>query len=292
MAAKPEDVPPPTRKVRRESKKLPLTLDAHYTTSLSPEEMLNATTGEKRMHASDQLVQETIEARNTLESYFYEVKHKIVEPSGLWHAFTSPENIQKFEQDCATSASWLESEQGEEASKEEILARLTPLQEIANAACSRYRNAEEIPYRVSCFEKEMERLAAEVRKLKPEAAGGWHTAEELEKAHQSIQDANQWVVETRGKYESSARYLTPCFTPEMMQKKVIEVEQGLRPILKKVKPPPPKPETPETKKEAEKTSTESKDDMPEVTEGEEETCQAEGNVSECAKTTPSAMDMD
>jgi heat shock protein 4 len=233
---------PPKEPIRKKKeKKADATIQPRMHLGMPPEAVIAATKLENTMFASDRLVFETLEAKNGLEGYSYDYRHKVVEPSGELHKYTAPADATLFSKLCDEAEAWLYTDAGADAPKAEYQKRLDELKAIGDKALARFRNADDLPLATKQFEEAIQGLFTRWSALKPDTAGGWHTEAELAGVKSKCEEALQWLQSTRDEYTCAKPYEEPKFTAAALKSRLTEVERVVNPVLNKSKPAPPPP---------------------------------------------------
>ena len=250
---------------KKKERKVEATIEHHLFHGMNSTLLVDATKAELEMISSDRLVAETLEARNTLETYCFEYRYKIADRSGDLHSYVSESNREHFEALCIETREWMESDLGWNASKDEYLEKIQPMKIIADRATVLLRNAEDLPLATSEFEQHISKIQENIQKLKSEEDGGWHTKEECQEAGKACEETFNWLQTKRCEVLNTPLYDEPMLTTSILHSKRTELDRIVNPILQKRPPPPKKPN--ETNQESQ-AKTPKKDEHEELTEKE------------------------
>ena len=119
-------------------KKIDLPIDS-FTASLLPAHINTLREAENSMIAADKLISDTLEKKNQLEEFIYDMRGKF---EGTHHEFLSEKVREEFLKKLAENEDWLYGE-GESATKGAYVERLNELQKISSPAIARYIEADE-----------------------------------------------------------------------------------------------------------------------------------------------------
>ena len=115
------------KKTRRTALKVVSDINA----PLTEKQILEALDQEGKMAAHDQLIIDTAEARNTLESYVYDIRPKVRSELAEYY---KEEEAQKFISELDAMEEWLYEDEGENASKSTYVAKYTELKKKGDFA--------------------------------------------------------------------------------------------------------------------------------------------------------------
>ncbi|CAN6656113.1 heat shock protein homolog Sse1p [Trichomonascus vanleenenianus] len=173
---------PKTKKVKKWVRKDTLSI-VHSGNFLTEQQVNNFLEIEAQLTEDDKLVADTEDRKNALEEYIYEIRGKIEEEL---KDFASDEEKQKIQDLAMAAEEWLYSEEGEDASKGQYVAKYEELASIGNLVKGRYLSKleEERQAKRAAFEAEQQRKMAE--KIAAERAA--KEAAEKEKQEGLIKD--------------------------------------------------------------------------------------------------------
>lgn len=200
------------------------------------------------MAATDRVIAETLEARNALESYVYEMRPRASEES--LKEFIKDSDREVFVKALDAMEEWLYDE-GSDAQRSEYKKRLDDLRKPGDAAEKRQWEANNREENVLALKKEIGRWDGLAQSQDEKYS---HIAEEERaKVKKECTAVDEWLaVELTGQGKLQ-KYETPTLTCDLLQKKQAALAKFCSPIMNKAKPPPPKPK--EEKKEEKPAET-------------------------------------
>jgi len=104
---------------------------------------------ESQLLATDKLIVQALEKKNTLEAYIYEMRNKI---KGSHREFTSESDKMTFLEQLSKTQDWL-NEQGDTANESIFAHQLTLLQKYGDPIDTRYKDFEERPNAIANLQK-------------------------------------------------------------------------------------------------------------------------------------------
>ncbi|GAA6033094.1 hypothetical protein JCM8097_002941 [Rhodosporidiobolus ruineniae] len=204
---------------------------------------------EGEMSASDKLVLQTEEVKNSLEEYIYEIRDKL---ESVWKKYSTPEDAEKLRGLASQNEDWLYSEEGEDATKSAYSERLDGLKALGSPIALRLKEQDERP-----------RAAAQLRELlqgyqeKINSGEVAHIPEDkLNTIVETVANAESWIANKLASQAEKMPYEKLSVTSADILKRKDEVFNVVAPLITI---PKPKPKTEEAPKEEEK-----KDETPEV----------------------------
>ncbi|KAJ4461827.1 putative 97 kDa heat shock protein [Paratrimastix pyriformis] len=239
VEAKPE--PPKTRLVK---KKRNVTLKARVLGQELPQEILQAFVERHlQMLAEERLRIETMDAKNTLEQYTYQIPRDCT-PGGKLHAYLSDQDRAALFTKMETARQWLECDgQEPEVTKSAFLDRVATLTAYLQPAQARLREFEDRPQAAATFLDATARLKAMA--AAPERA---HIEKaKLDDVVKHIDEAMAWLDAKMTAQNALPQFAPPALTCADIGKKSEELRKYCEPILntpKPAPPPPPKKEEP------------------------------------------------
>ena len=174
---------------------------------------------EAAMSLQDQVVAETNEARNQLESYCLEMRSRIEDDLSEY----VPKDVsEKFCAQCTEFEDWLYDE-GEDAQKSENKAKLEILKKVGDLAVKREFEASHREAEVGALKKEIghwEQLAAseDEKYAHIEAA-------ERTKVTEGCRTADQWLATELSKQDKLTKAQDPSLTCATLQSKVAQLRK-------------------------------------------------------------------
>ena len=204
------------------------------------------------------------EAKNTLESYFYKVKNKLLDEEESIAKISTEEQREELTKLAREAEDWLFDE-GDTASLETILAKY---EELAVPAEKVWFRLEEMTKRPAAVKALNEKLVEIEEKFTKWVTNLTHiTEEEKEDVFGKVESARKWLSDKVDAQAEKAGHEDPVFTSEEVPLQTKPIQKIIGKLSKKPKPKPPKVE----KKETEKNSTEEKTSD----EGDNETASAD-----------------
>ena len=187
-------------------------------------------------HAShDRLVAETMEKRNDLEAYVYDIRAEL---TGELAPFVLPATVATLNTACTDAEDWLSTDEGMNALKAEYAARLAALKAISDPIKFRKTDAEARPLAQS-------QLKAAFQKYQLQA-----TSQDVKYAHidaadkgrilTTIAEGEAWLAATAAKQEQLPSTADPVLLSSDMDMRRKNLVAMAEPILTKPVPPPPK----------------------------------------------------
>ena len=141
---------------------------------------------EKKMEHEDIMIITTKEAKNSLESYIYEMRAKI---PAEYSAYTDPNTAQKLLELVDRTESWLFGE-GREQAKDIYMARLGDLQQIGAPIAARFRAFGQLADKALLWSNVYQKAADFVPAMNKDEK---YTAEDKEGLAKLLQEQAEWV---------------------------------------------------------------------------------------------------
>eukprot|EP01061_Rhynchopus_euleeides_P039186 TRINITY_DN6722_c4_g1_i1.p1 TRINITY_DN6722_c4_g1~~TRINITY_DN6722_c4_g1_i1.p1 ORF type:complete len:809 (+),score=431.42 TRINITY_DN6722_c4_g1_i1:111-2537(+) len=228
----------------------------HGLTSVQVEELRKA---EEVMYRKDALLLETQDAKNALEAYSYEYRTK-AEDGGELFDYMAEAVRTEFKKQCDQVVDWLYGE-GEDVTKDDYLKKFSELRKHGDAAMSRKRLREDLPFTFKEAEASILKQMDETNRL---LSGETHIEKEkLQEILKKATEAREFLKNEKLGFEKTPKDQDITVTAFQISSKASEVETFARPIFATPKPTPPKEEekkeeAKEEKKEEEKPAAETK----------------------------------
>lgn len=230
------------KRVKRED----LKVTSYFENGLGADKLQAFFEREVAMANQDKAIAETLEARNSLESYVLEMRSQAEDDLKEYFKDAVRE---KFCEDCTQTEYWLE-EDGWDAQKSEYKKRLAELKAVGDAAVKRQYEAEHREEAVGNLKREIgvwETLAASTEEKYA------HIEEaDRKKVTDACTEADRWLAAELSKQDKLTKADDPVVTVDALGKKLTTLKKTCSPIMNKPKPPPPKPATPEKKEDEKK----------------------------------------
>lgn len=274
-----EESKAPKRKVNK--KELP----AFFTTSsLSRQILDDLMSKEGDMHAGDKLVSETEDRKNALEEYVYDTREKL---DGAFAPFVTSDVKQKLLTALQQAEEWLYSEEGEDASKSQYVARLEELTVIGHPIKFRHREAEDRPRAERQLRETISEFMQKAQSGDPMYA---HIGEkDIQRAIEMCAAAEKWIGDLSAKQAERSKSQDPAMTSGEIFKKKETLTFECNSIFNK---PPPKPTVnPDANKGANQNPPANQDENAQPANEQTEPSGAEEEAQE-GKPVPGSMDVD
>jgi len=205
---------------------------------------------EVAMSNVDRVAKETNDARNSLESYIYDMRDKIISESQL-ATYATEDEKSTFSSLLETSENWL-YEDGFDATKSVYAEKLKALQDCGTPIEFRQREAKSRPGAIAVLQRTVEKYQSWNNVSAGEEQYAHITEEEIVKCREACDTAANWMYEMMDKQGSLSPDQDPAVTTEQVNAKSNELTKIISPIMHKPKPKP----KPEEKKKEEKPAEE------------------------------------
>ncbi|PLW38260.1 hypothetical protein PCANC_14892 [Puccinia coronata f. sp. avenae] len=187
---------------------------------------------EGEMHASDKLVSETEDRKNALEEYVYDTREKL---EGAYVPFVTAEVKQQLLSALQQAEDWLYSEEGEDASKSQYVARLAELTAIGNPIKFRQREAEDRPRAERQLRETISEFMQKAQCGDPMYA---HISEkDIQTAIEKCAAAEKWIGDCSAKQAELSKSQDPAMTSSEILKRKDNLMFDCNSIFNR---PPPK----------------------------------------------------
>eukprot|EP01064_Diplonema_japonicum_P002539 TRINITY_DN1161_c12_g1_i2.p1 TRINITY_DN1161_c12_g1~~TRINITY_DN1161_c12_g1_i2.p1 ORF type:complete len:815 (+),score=322.45 TRINITY_DN1161_c12_g1_i2:44-2488(+) len=223
---------------KKKSRKIDIVVTPKFLHGLTSGQVEDMTKEEAKMSNADRLLAETIDAKNALEGYSYDFKNKVSE-GGVLHEFLEAKEREAFNAACTEAADWVYGD-GENATKEEYVKKLTELRKPGDEATMRMKLRDELPFTFKDAEKSVLGQMDEANRLL-----GSETHIEKAKLEEIVQkgtEALEFFKKEKQALEATAKHITPTVTVAQVLGKGNDVVNFARPIFATPKPTPPKEE--------------------------------------------------
>jgi heat shock 70kDa protein 4 len=204
---------------------------------------------EAQMENQDRIIRETANMRNSLESYIYDMRDKIISDAHLGPYATDSEKA-AFTKLNDETESWL-YEDGFDAIKSAFAAKLDELKKLGGPIEKRAEEAAARSPAVAALQKKMEDTKKWLADAQVNDAFAHITADEFSKCFSKCDEVSNWLYGMLDKQGSLPANVDPAFTASDVNSKSQELQNVCGPIMHKPKPKPvevPK-ETPKTEEE-------------------------------------------
>ncbi|KAI9609383.1 hypothetical protein H4Q26_007337 [Puccinia striiformis f. sp. tritici PST-130] len=233
------------------------------------------------MHAGDKLVSETEDRKNALEEYVYDTRDKL---EGAYAPFVTREVKQQLLDALSKAEEWLYSEEGEDASKSQYVARLDELNAIGNPIKFRQREAEDRP-------RAERQLRETISDYMQKAHGGdpmyAHISEkDIQTAIEKCAAAEKWIGDCSAKQAELSKTQEPAMSSTEILKRKDNLMFDCNSIFNK---PPPKPTA---NPDANKNGNQNGQNENAQPANEQAQAEPTGEETEGEKPAPGTMDVD
>ena len=199
------------------------------------------------MREADVREELTKEARNSLEEYILTSKSKVW---GDWNDFVTSDDRNAFSQKLDDAEDWMYSEEGEDATKEVLVAKTSELRGLGDPIEERFVEA-----------SRRGPAAAELRSyIQMYATLPDHLSQEdKDRVAKECAAAATWLEEREALQEQTAKTVPPVLMTVDIKKKGEVLNRVCQPIASKPAPPPPKEEKKEDEEMADAEAAEKKE---------------------------------
>ena len=235
-ASVPEEENKPKKKVIK--KDLPVVAVA---ANIPAAQILKLREFENSLISNDKLVIDTLDRRNALEEYVYDMRGKL---ESTYADYVTADVKEKLLKMLAETEDWLYGE-GEEATKSVYVSKLDELHALGKPIARRYKEMEERPAAAESFRatvREWTEIAAS-----KDAKYEHITAEDRQKVTKECQTKLEWLNKKLAEQDASPKHADPVLTVEKLNKEREALIYTVFPIMNKAKPAPPKVEKKEEK---------------------------------------------
>jgi len=191
---------------------------------------------EANMMNQDKLVAETLERKNELESYIYDMRSKLAEK---YHEFTTSDISGKLNEMINSDENWLYDE-GLNANKSQYVNKIAALKKLSDPIEKRYRDFTDLPEIAAMCLENLRPYEAFVTST--EAKWEHISAEERKPVADEVNFVKEWIAGALNAATTAPKdkdLQTGC---EDLKKRVTELFNKCNPIVNKAKPEPKKEE--------------------------------------------------
>ncbi|ETO28876.1 heat shock protein Hsp70 [Reticulomyxa filosa] len=183
---------------------------------------------ENELATIDNLIKETNEKRNELETYIYDMRNKL---EGTHKDFMSEEDKEKYLAQLDQVGQWLD--ETEYANKDECIKKLQELKVVGQSMLSRHWEAEHRPQRV----QKLQQLIMEYQQIADNENDYSHlTSQERSMLRQAIDEADAWLLHQITLQQQCELYQSPVVLCSDFDAKYYELMTKCQPIVTKPKP--------------------------------------------------------
>lgn len=268
----------------RKFKKIDLVVETVVPGNLSRDQIKEALEIEASMAFEDQLIRETNDRRNDLESYIYAMRTKL---DGSLKDYGSPVDIDTLKKQIDDAEEWLYGDEGYDATKNQYVKKLDELQVLGKQMESRLWEENHRPEAIEHMKTHISRCREFVKLF--DEAHEHITDEDRDAIRKDCDDAEGWMFEMLGKQADLYKFNNPVLTVAAIQAKRQTLFTKTNPIMSKPKPKPKPAPTPTPPPAASEPSTTEPTPMDEATPSEsaEPAGESKENDAESKEETPS-----
>jgi hypoxia up-regulated 1 len=222
------------------------------------------------------------EAKNKVESYIYKIKNKLIDHEDAVAKVTTEEQIAELNKLSVDGEAWLDDE-GYGADLATMQAKYAELSEPAEKVWFRMAETTARPEAIASLTTKLDKVEEFLKKW--ETSMPHITDEERSDAQEKVDEVRKWISEKESEQAGKEATEEPAFTSEEVPMQTKALERIMSKLSKKPKPKP-------VKKAEEKNETEteeSKENLDEKKEGDEEKADDEAATDE-ATTDEAASD--
>ncbi|KAI9502808.1 adenyl-nucleotide exchange factor sse1 [Coemansia spiralis] len=191
---------------------------------------------EREMHSSDELVNTTEIAKNSLEEYIYDIRGKV---EGEYAPFIEPKEKNEFLSKLNSAEDWLYDE-GEDTTKDAYVEKLESLKAVGDPVTERYREDKERPKAARELRDVIAHWAD--RATSQEERYAHINQEERQKVIDRIEKVQEWLDERLEKQSLVKKWDAPVVFSSEIKKERENLVYFASPIMSRPKPAEPKPE--------------------------------------------------
>ncbi len=225
------------------------------TPSLDKTQLDLAVENEVEMKHQDDVLQETANKRNELETYIYSTRDKIISE---WKPFMTESVASDFSKMLDDAEEWLYSDEGFESTKSKYAAKLEDLQRIGSLPEARMKEEAMRPEMVGRVRKAVE---AYMRFVNSTDGKYDHIEQKAKDEVRSMAEGvGSWLNDKLTELGKCPMTEPASVTVKDIENKLFELHGKCKPVKNKPKPKPtPKPTKTEKKDEQQQKTTENKD---------------------------------
>ncbi|KAG5481099.1 hypothetical protein LSCM1_06779 [Leishmania martiniquensis] len=231
----PTEPPKPVKKMKEAAIGVSVKPNLHIL-GHSGESVLLFRKAETEMHDRDSRIVRTRVKKNELESYILDFRPRFA-PGGMLAEYAEVDAAASFVRQCDEDEQWL-YEDGESATYDEYERRVQALRAIGDAAHNRLRTRDDVQFAAKGFRSRMS--AAHQKALDFIGKKEHITEEELREAAATAEAAIAWVEQQIAAMLAAPKTQETIFSTADLEKKALEVEQGITNVVTRPAPPKPK----------------------------------------------------
>jgi len=193
---------------------------------------------ENSMHASDKLVSDTVDRKNALEEYVYDMRSKL---EGKYLPYVQPTEAEKLKAALNEMEEWLYTEEGEDATKSAYVTRIDAVHALGDPVARRHYESEVRPRVISNLRESIN--AYMTYATSNDEKYDHIDPREKESVVEKAANIQKWLDDNVARQAERPQNVDPVLTEEEVEKKRQELIYFATPIFSKLKPKP-KTETP------------------------------------------------
>eukprot|EP00441_Pelagodinium_beii_P021531 CAMPEP_0197654694 /NCGR_PEP_ID=MMETSP1338-20131121/39001_1 /TAXON_ID=43686 ORGANISM="Pelagodinium beii, Strain RCC1491" /NCGR_SAMPLE_ID=MMETSP1338 /ASSEMBLY_ACC=CAM_ASM_000754 /LENGTH=815 /DNA_ID=CAMNT_0043230189 /DNA_START=71 /DNA_END=2518 /DNA_ORIENTATION=+ len=232
------------KKMKKRQKRSDIKIIATDVAGLSLESLQKRMDEESAMQAEMADIIETDEKRNDLESFIFNMRDKTSE-SGIYGAFISQADREKFHADLTKSEDWLYDTY--DATKVHYVEKLEELKKIGDPVVFRYKEDEMRADWVNAVQGTVTNYSAAAKN--PGEQYGHIAPDKLASIVKECDTLSAWLTDKQAKQAAVPKHEKPVLICSEMERKNQELAKMADAILREPKPKPPEPPKEEAKKE-------------------------------------------
>jgi len=202
---------------------------------------------EVQMENTDRIERETVNMRNELESYLYEMRDNIVSESKLEPFCTDGERA-KFQNALESTENWL-YEDGFDATKSVYGEKLKIVKKMGDPIQTRYNESQGRPTAVKALQRNIEKYKTWLNSSQTDEKYKHITDVERQTCHTKTDETSSWLYTMLDDQGAMPQCSDPVLVVKEIHAKSKELGAVISPIMHK---PPPKPKVEKKKEEASK----------------------------------------
>lgn len=217
----------------RKFKKVDLTVDTVVPGDLSITQVREASELEVSMAREDQVIKETADRRNDLESYIYAMRSKL---DGSLKPYGAPVDIATLKDQINAAEDWLYSDEGYDAVKSAYVRKLEELQVLGKQMESRVWEENNRGEAIAHLKTQIERCRQFSQST--DEAHEHITDEERNTIRKECDESEKWLYDTQDKQGELEKYQNPVLTVAAVSARRQQLFSKTQPIMTKPKPKP------------------------------------------------------
>jgi len=210
---------------------------------------------EVQMENTDRIERETVNMRNELESYLYEMRDNIVSESKLEPFCTDGERA-KFQNALESTENWL-YEDGFDTTKSVYAEKLKSVKKMGDPIQYRYNESQGRPTAIKALQRNIEKYKNWLNSSQSDDKYKHITDEERQRCHTKTDEISSWLYTMLDEQGVVPQCADPVLTVKEIHAKNKELGLVMSPIMHK---PPPKPKVEKKVEEGSKKEEKKEDE--------------------------------